>query len=888
MMKKGFKLILSILMVISICSAFVFTASAADETGSYLGAEGYLITDATSANAVQPVFKDGRATLKINLSSGLTVTGAMVTVKYDKTVLKVVDAGPVTTKNSDGEDVEVVTGMHTHGVPKNNDSAYTFAYISANGYKTGNSGKEFAFITFEVINKNYPLTTIEVVAGDYTSISTIKSYTNVSILDAGIINSFVAGDKSVIINWNAVPGASEYAVYRKTSAEKSYRRIANVSGISYTDSENIENGEKYTYAIRAKNAYGSGWYVAKSFVYLDPMNITVINDTSGIKIAWDKVEGATGYKVFKRTQGVTEWTEVSSVGSDTLTVTDTDVTSGAIYEYTACAMKGDSASGLAEIQSVQYVGIVSKVALSNANGGVNIKWTEVAGAEKYRVYRKVKGETKWTLLDTVGANVTSYLDKGATTGVPNYYAIRALSNNTWSAYKSYGINYIATPQVTKAVSKINTGITLTWNEVSGAAKYRVYRASDDGKKWVLLGTVVGSSYTDKNVTLGKNYKYTLRAENGKNLSGYNSKGWVVTYTLTTPAISNVTASTSAVSLKWGAVKGADGYRVYRKTEGATKWTQLAKVTGTSYIDKNVTRGVVYNYTVRAYAGKILSGYNKTGWVGAILSTPTVKISNDAKGVKVAWSTVNGAQGYTVYRSQYDSATGKWTKWASRGTAKANKSSWVDTKTTSGINYKYTVRAIAGSCKSAYKASNAVLYLAQPTVKISNVSNGICVNWIQVNGATGYRVYRSQYNETTGAWTSWKNMGTAKANKSSWVDKSVVDGVTYKYTARTVNGKTLSSYTATSELMFLKTPALISCENTANGVVLTFEKNEKADSYRVYRKTNFTNWVLLATINDTVYTDNDVIKGTEYIYTVRSLNGNSVSYYNKTGVSVTVQ
>ena len=86
MMKKGFKLILSILMVISICSAFVFTASAADETGSYLGAEGYLITDATSANAVQPVFKDGRATLKINLSSGLTVTGAMVTVKYDKTV----------------------------------------------------------------------------------------------------------------------------------------------------------------------------------------------------------------------------------------------------------------------------------------------------------------------------------------------------------------------------------------------------------------------------------------------------------------------------------------------------------------------------------------------------------------------------------------------------------------------------------------------------------------------------------------------------------------------------------------------------------------------------------------------------------------------------------
>ena len=52
--------------------------------------------------------------------------------------------------------------------------------------------------------------------------------------------------------------------------------------------------------------------------------------------------------------------------------------------------------------------------------------------------------------------------------------------------------------------------------------------------------------------------------------------------------------------------------------------------------------------------------------------------------------------------------------------------------------------------------------------------------------------------------------------------------------------------------------------------------------------NYTNWVLLATINDTVYTDVDVIKGTEYIYTVRSLNGESVSCYDKTGVSVIVK
>jgi fibronectin type 3 domain-containing protein len=173
------------------------------------------------------------------------------------------------------------------------------------------------------------------------------------------------------------------------------------------------------------------------------------------------------------------------------------------------------------------------------------------------------------------------------------------------------------------------------------------------------------------------------------------------------------------------------------------------------------------------------------------------------------------------------------------------------------------------------------------VKIANVDGGINVSWTKATGATGYRVYRSQYDVKTSTWTSWKNMGTAKANKTSWVDKSVVDGTTYKYTVRSVNGNVLSSYAASSNLKFLKTPKLLSCVNTEDGIVVSFEKNKNVDSYNVYRKTNYTNWVLLATISDTEYTDKDVIQGTEYIYTVRSISGKSMSYYNKTGISVQV-
>ena len=134
-----------------------------------------------------------------------------------------------------------------------------------------------------------------------------------------------------------------------------------------------------------------------------------------------------------------------------------------------------------------------------------------------------------------------------------------------------------------------------------------------------------------------------------------------------------------------------------------------------------------------------------------------------------------------------------------GTAKANKTSWTDKKVKSGVKYKYTVRACNGSIKSSYKASANLLYLAQPTVTVKAVSNGVNVSWTQCSGSKGYTVYRAEYDATTKKWSKWKNMGTAKQDKKSWTDKSAKKGVTYKYTVRAVNGDYKSSYKASGSV-----------------------------------------------------------------------------------------
>ncbi len=63
---------------------------------------------------------------------------------------------------------------------------------------------------------------------------------------------------------------------------------------------------------------------------------------------------------------------------------------------------------------------------------------------------------------------------------------------------------------------------------------------------------------------------------------------------------NVIAENGAVTLKWDAVKGAEGYTIYRTNDGKTEKFQV-KGDQTSYEDKAVEAGKTYTYSVTADA-----------------------------------------------------------------------------------------------------------------------------------------------------------------------------------------------------------------------------------------------------------------------------------------------
>ena len=366
--------------------------------------------------------------------------------------------------------------------------------------------------------------------------------------------------------------------------------------------------------------------------------------------------------------------------------------------------------------------------------------------------------------------------------------------NTPVQYAQVARASLATPKISKAES-VYGGVKLTWNKVNGAAKYRVYYKGSKG--WTRMVDTTSTSYIDKDVSSGRNYTYTVRciSADGKSFtSGYDSKGKSVKY-IAAPEISKLESVNGGVKISWGKVSGATKYRVYYK--GSKGWTKMVDTTSTSYIDKDVSSGRNYTYTVRCItsdAKKFTSGYNPTGKSVKYVATPKIsKLEVTYDGVKLTWNKVAGAEKYRVY---YKDAEG-WNKLAD-----TTGNSYLDmglvsrelSVKDSSVNgqYIYTVRCISSDGKkfqSSYDAKGSKANLdneCPDIVRVDSMHGGITVSWTDVcEDNSKYRIYVKEKG-------SWKKL--ADTTNNYYTHKNVKAGQTYTYTVRCVSkdGKKFTS------------------------------------------------------------------------------------------------
>lgn len=150
---------------------------------------------------------------------------------------------------------------------------------------------------------------LETVKAELAEIKTDAELTTEELQASKTTVSVKAADyKTAKITWKAVDNADKYQVYRSTSKNSGYSRIATVSGKSLKN-VNLKTGKTYYYKVRAyAKINDTDVYSKYSAVKSVKMSLGKVSslkletDKAKVTVKWSKVKGASGYKIYRSTK----------------------------------------------------------------------------------------------------------------------------------------------------------------------------------------------------------------------------------------------------------------------------------------------------------------------------------------------------------------------------------------------------------------------------------------------------------------------------------------------------------------------------------------------------------------------------------------------------------
>ena len=364
-------------------------------------------------------------------------------------------------------------------------------------------------------------------------------------------------------------------------------------------------------------ANNNGFKFEEYKVNLSTPQITSLkNTTGGVKLQWNKVNGAYGYRLYYRPASG-GWKRFKDTTATSFT--DSSVVPNKTETYTIrCIDKnGNTISGFnSNGWTIKYVPVAPTISkLENTSGGIKLTWNKIAGVYGYRLYyRPASGGWK-RFKDTTS---TSFTDSSVVPNKTETYTIRCLDKdgNTISGFNSNGwsIKYVPVAPTISKLENTSGGIKLTWNKIAGVYGYRLYYRPASGG-WKRFKDTTSTSFTDSSVVPNKTETYTIRCldKDGNTISGFNSNGWSIKYVPVAPTISKLENTSGGIKLTWNKIAGVYGYRLYHKTSSG--WKRFKDTTATTYTDTAVKSGRTETYTIRCIDknGNTVSGYNSKGW-----------------------------------------------------------------------------------------------------------------------------------------------------------------------------------------------------------------------------------------------------------------------------------
>ena len=526
-------------------------------------------------------------------------------------------------------------------------------------------------------------------------------------VDTPVVTGKAGTTGKPVISWSKITNAKKYVIWRSTDGVN-FTKYATTTSTSYTDSK--ATGGQYTYcvvALGSKGIYDSDFSNDVScYVTCATPNLTAKIDASTGKpaLSWGKISGATGYAIYRSENGG-EFTQLTTTTATSYA--DSDTKSDNQYSYKIVALGKEEVTNSPESAAKTVTVTVGKPKTKgtiNDNGKPVITWDAVEDAVTYKVYRSTSSSKSYKEIATV--TDLTYVDTSVSAGKTYYYKVMAVGENSKGAQSAY---VKLTGKCDIPTLNVEAGTTgkpvLTWNKISGAKKYEIWR-SVDGAAFKKLTTVTKTTYTDTKATEGAQCTYKVKALGSK--SSYNglfSEELSCYVTCAVPTVTvNVDAATGKPSLSWKKVTGATGYEIYRTMNSSNQVMRII-VQELSFVDETAEIGVVYTYTVKALgkAEVYNSAPSKAATVTATCGQTKVtgKIGETGK-PELTWTEVEGATTYVVYRSTSSSKNFK------KIASDIESTSYADITAKKGKTYYYRVVAVADGVTGAQSSSTGKL------------------------------------------------------------------------------------------------------------------------------------------------------------------------------------
>lgn len=330
---------------------------------------------------------------------------------------------------------------------------------------------------------------------------------------------------SVRVEWNKVKDAEKYIVYRKDTQNSSWVKVEETAKNQFKDTD-IVNGRKYTYSVKAKGENGgtSGYSKNIKITALKrPTEIKLNSTSAGVNISWTKMSSATGYRIYRKASGSSDWDLIKKISSgSTTSYTDENVKDGKAYSYRVMQVKGsEKGSYLKDGVTIKFVK-APKLSAEHSPKGIVLNWNKAKIGTGYEIQRKAEGEKKWKTISTISNIKTlTFTDKKPVYGKKNNYRVVVTDANLISnTFSLFGIDpkkkMVALTYDDGPYTQVTNRILDTLEENNGRATFfvvgsRVNTYKDCIKREFALGCEIGN-HTYNHTILTSVSASTIKAE----------------------------------------------------------------------------------------------------------------------------------------------------------------------------------------------------------------------------------------------------------------------------------------------------------------------------------------------------------------------------------------